>query len=31
MPRWAIARVAGMDKNLDWQVYEPWNIELLPA
>lgn len=29
MPRWAIPRVAGMTKNLDWQVVEPWNIELL--
>ncbi|ODN71023.1 ABC transporter substrate-binding protein [Methylobrevis pamukkalensis] len=29
MSRWANANVKGMDKNLDWQVVEPWNIELV--
>lgn len=28
MCRWAMPRVAGMDKNLDWQVYEPWNVDI---
>jgi peptide/nickel transport system substrate-binding protein len=28
MPRWAVPAVAGMGKNLDWQVAEPWNIEI---
>jgi len=28
MSRWALASVKGMDKNLDWQVAEPWTIEL---
>jgi peptide/nickel transport system substrate-binding protein len=28
MSRWALPNVAGMEKNLDWQVFEPWNIEI---
>jgi len=28
MSRWATANVAGMEKNLDWQVAEPWNISI---
>ncbi len=28
MSRWATANVKGMDKNLDWQVVEPWNIAI---
>jgi len=28
MSRWALPNVAGMEKNLDWQVVEPWNIEI---
>lgn len=31
MSRWANKNITGMDKNLDWQVVEPWNIEILPA
>jgi peptide/nickel transport system substrate-binding protein len=28
MPRWARPEVTGIDKNLDWQVVAPWNIDL---
>lgn len=28
MSRWALPNVAGMEKNLDWQVVAPWNIEV---
>lgn len=28
MSRWATPTVKGIDKNLDWQVAEPWNIEI---
>jgi len=28
MSRWALPSVKGMDKNLDWQVFAPWNIEI---
>ena len=28
MSRWATANVAAMEKNLDWQVVEPWNIAI---
>ncbi|MHA6689068.1 ABC transporter substrate-binding protein [Devosia sp. A449] len=28
MSRWALPSVAGMEKNLDWQVFAPWNIEI---
>lgn len=28
MSRWALPNVAGMEKNLDWQVFAPWNIEI---
>jgi peptide/nickel transport system substrate-binding protein len=28
MSRWALANVKGMEKNLDWQVIAPWNIEI---
>lgn len=28
MSRWALANVNGMEKNLDWQVFAPWNIEI---
>jgi peptide/nickel transport system substrate-binding protein len=28
MSRWAATSVAGMDKNLDWQVPEPWSISI---
>ena len=28
MSRWALPSVKGMDKNLDWQVAEPWTIEI---
>lgn len=28
MSRWALPDVAGMEKNLDWQVVAPWNIEI---
>jgi peptide/nickel transport system substrate-binding protein len=28
MPRWATANVEAMDRNLDWNVVEPWNIEI---
>jgi len=28
MSRWANANVAGMEKNLDWQVVAPWNISI---
>lgn len=28
MSRWAVASVSGMEKNLDWQVPEPWNIAI---
>ena len=28
MSRWAKAEVKAMEKNLDWQVVEPWNIEI---
>lgn len=26
MSRWALPSVKGMDKNLDWQVFAPWEI-----
>lgn len=29
MSRWAKTNVKGMEKNLDWQVFHPWNIELV--
>ena len=28
MSRWATAEVKGIDKNLDWQVAEPWKISV---
>jgi peptide/nickel transport system substrate-binding protein len=28
MSRWAVASVSGMEKNLDWQVPEPWKISI---
>ncbi|MDB5585693.1 MAG: oppA [Devosia sp.] len=28
MSRWANANVAGMEKNLDWQVVAPWDISI---
>lgn len=28
MSRWATANVAGMEKNLDWQVAAPWDISI---
>ena len=28
MSRWANANVAGMEKNLDWQVIAPWDISI---
>lgn len=28
MSRWATANVAGMEKNLDWQVVAPWAISI---
>lgn len=28
MSRWALPTVKGIDKNLDWQVAEPWDIEI---
>jgi peptide/nickel transport system substrate-binding protein len=28
MSRWANADVAAMEKNLDWQVVEPWNVSV---
>ena len=28
MSRWALANVAGMEKNLDWQVVAPWAISI---
>ena len=28
MSRWATANVAGMEKNLDWQVAAPWEIAI---
>lgn len=28
MSRWALPNVKGMEKNLDWQVFAPWNIEI---
>jgi ABC-type dipeptide transport system, periplasmic component len=28
MSRWANANVKGMEKNLDWQVVRPWEIEV---
>jgi peptide/nickel transport system substrate-binding protein len=28
MSRWANANVAGMEKNLDWQIVAPWAIEI---
>lgn len=28
MSRWALPNIAGMEKNLDWQVFAPWNIEI---
>jgi peptide/nickel transport system substrate-binding protein len=28
MSRWALPRVGGFDKNLDWQVVAPWAIEI---
>ena len=28
MSRWALPNVNGMEKNLDWQVFAPWNIEI---
>ena len=28
MSRWARANVSGVHKNLDWQVAEPWDIEV---
>lgn len=29
MSRWALKNVAGMDKNLDWQVVAPWAVEIM--
>ena len=28
MSRWATAAVSGMEKNLDWQVFAPWNVSI---
>jgi peptide/nickel transport system substrate-binding protein len=28
MSRWALANVAGMEKNLDWQIVRPWAISI---
>jgi peptide/nickel transport system substrate-binding protein len=28
MSRWANSNVTGMDKNLDWQVFAPWDISI---
>ena len=28
MSRWATANVAAMEKNLDWQIIEPWNVSI---
>ncbi|WEX11274.1 ABC transporter substrate-binding protein [Chelativorans sp. AA-79] len=28
MSRWALPNIKGMEKNLDWQVFAPWNIEI---
>ncbi|MGO7162691.1 ABC transporter substrate-binding protein, partial [Rhizobium johnstonii] len=28
MSRWATKEVKGLEKNLDWQVVEPWNISI---
>ena len=28
MSRWATANVTGIDKNLDWQVFAPWEISV---
>lgn len=28
MSRWALPNIMGMEKNLDWQVVAPWNIEI---
>ena len=28
MSRWATANVSAMEKNLDWQIIEPWNISI---
>ena len=28
MSRWAAANVAGMEKNLDWQIVAPWAIAI---
>jgi peptide/nickel transport system substrate-binding protein len=28
MSKWATPRVQGMVKNLDWQVFEPWNVSI---
>jgi peptide/nickel transport system substrate-binding protein len=28
MSRWANANVQAMEKNLDWQVVEPWNVSI---
>ncbi|MGO7609631.1 ABC transporter substrate-binding protein, partial [Rhizobium ruizarguesonis] len=28
MSRWANKEVKGLEKNLDWQVVEPWNISI---
>ncbi|OWV85494.1 peptide ABC transporter [Rhizobium sp. N122] len=28
MSRWATKEVKGMEKNLDWQIAEPWNISI---
>lgn len=31
MPRNAMARVVGMEKNADWQVIRPWDIDVAPS
>jgi peptide/nickel transport system substrate-binding protein len=28
MSRWATKEVKGLEKNLDWQIAEPWNISI---
>lgn len=28
MSRWALPNVTNMDKNLDWQVYAPWDVSI---
>ncbi len=28
MSRWAVKEVKGIDKNLDWQVFAPWEISI---